>query len=240
MSENGLTEHWFVGINDKTLAEFVIVLHGKSKRLDDFKAKLKENGADFPDSFVENLDRLILALHPKYKKKTKPNAKSKRKDSDGTTVKNHRVRMFPGLALPNQDWNPSPLSGEDERAIDKDATEKEVDGLMSQLEGFAKKSRPRAADMMDIEDGPATKRRRIDSSPPRRRSRSPQRVLDGPGDRSRSGDNWDHGRRKQLDERPVLYKIYDGKVSGLRDFGAFVTLEGIRGRVEGTSFLENS
>ena len=49
----------------------MIVLHGKSKTLDDFKAKLKEKGADFPNSFVEDLDRLILALHPKYKKKVK-------------------------------------------------------------------------------------------------------------------------------------------------------------------------
>ena len=235
MSKNRLTEHWFVGINDKTLAEFVIVLHGKSKRLDDFKAKLKENGADFPDSFVENLDRLILALHPKYKKKSKANAKSK-KNSDDSTAKDHRIRMFPGLALPNQEWKPSPLGEEHERAIDKDATEKEVNGLISQLEGFAKKSRPRAADMMDIEDGPTTKRRRIDSSPPRR---SPQRDLNGPSDHNRGRDGWDRERRKQqLDERPVLYKIYDGKVSGLRDFGAFVTLDAIRGRVEGTSLLE--
>lgn len=219
----------------------MIVLHVKSKTLDDFKAKLKENGADFPNSFVENLDRLILALHPKYKKKAKTNARSKKKDSDDTTLKDHRVRMFPGLALPDQEWKPQPLGEKNETATDKDATEKEVDGLMSQLEGFAKKSRPRATDMMDIEDGPATKRRRTDSSPPRRRSRSPQRELDGPSDHKRGRDNWDRERRGQrLDERPVLYKIYDGKVSGLRDFGAFVTLEGVRGRVEGTSLPETS
>jgi ATP-dependent RNA helicase DHX8/PRP22 len=217
----------------------VIVLHGKSKTLDDFKAKLKENGADFPDSFVENLDRLILALHPKYKKKAKANAKSKKKDSDNTTLKDHRTRMFPGLALPDQEWKPSPLSEKNESATEKDATEKEVDGLMSQLEGFAKKSRPRAADMMDVEDGPATKRRRTDSSPPRRRSRSPQMDLDGPRDRGHGRENWDRERRRQqFDQRTVLYKIYDGKVSGLCDFGAFVTLEGVRGRVEGASLPE--
>ena len=229
----------------------MIVLHGKSKTLDDFKAKLKENGADFPDSFVENLDRLILALHPKYKKKAKANAKSKKKDNDDTTLKDHRARMFPGLALPDQEWKSSPLSEKNETAT-KDATEKEVDGLMSQLEGFAKKSRPRATDMMDIEDGPATKRRRTDLSPPRRRGRSPQMDLDGPRDHNRGRDDgprdhnrgrddWDGERRRQrLDERPVLYKIYDGKVSGLSQFGAFVNLEGVRGRVEGTSLPETS
>jgi len=237
VEQEWLTEHWFVGINDKTLAEFVIVLHGKSKTLDDFKAKLKENGADFPDSFVENLDRLILALHPKYKKKAKANTKAKKMGRDDAIIKDHQARMFPGLALPDQEWKSSPLGEKDETVTNNDATEKEVDGLMSQLEGFAKKSRPRAADMMDM-DGPATKRRRTDSSPPRRRSRSPQMALGGPRDRGRGRDDWDGERRRpQFDERPVLYKIYDGKVSGLRDFGAFVTLEGVRGRVEGASLL---
>jgi hypothetical protein len=58
------------GLNDKTLAEFVIELHDQSKTLADFKAKLKEVGADFPESFVENIDRLVLTLHPKHKKKS--------------------------------------------------------------------------------------------------------------------------------------------------------------------------
>ena len=53
------------GINDKTLAEFIIALHDDSKTLPEFKQKLKETGADFPDSFVENIDRLVLSMHPK-------------------------------------------------------------------------------------------------------------------------------------------------------------------------------
>lgn len=36
-----------------------------------------------------------------------------------------------------------------------------------------------------------------------------------------------------MDDRPVLYKIYDGRVNGLKEFGAFVQLEGVAGRVEG-------
>ncbi|KAH6562006.1 hypothetical protein BASA61_005169 [Batrachochytrium salamandrivorans] len=47
-----------------------------------------------------------------------------------------------------------------------------------------------------------------------------------------------HGRgmpppRQTMDDAPIMYKIYDGKVSGMKDFGAFVTLEGVRGRAEG-------
>ena len=40
--------------------------------------------------------------------------------------------------------------------------------------------------------------------------------------------------KPQLDDRPIIYKIYDGRVSNLRDFGAFVQLEGVAGRQEGT------
>ncbi|KAJ1345414.1 hypothetical protein BSLG_000927 [Batrachochytrium salamandrivorans] len=31
--------------------------------------------------------------------------------------------------------------------------------------------------------------------------------------------------RQTMDDAPIMYKIYDGKVSGMKDFGAFVTLE---------------
>ncbi|WFD30819.1 RNA helicase [Malassezia sp. CBS 17886] len=40
-------------------------------------------------------------------------------------------------------------------------------------------------------------------------------------------------RGVRADERPVLYEIYDGRVSGVKDFGAFVTLDGVVGRVDG-------
>lgn len=43
-------------INDKSLAEFVISLHQKSKTLADFKAKLDEVGAGFEPAFIETLE----------------------------------------------------------------------------------------------------------------------------------------------------------------------------------------
>jgi ATP-dependent RNA helicase DHX8/PRP22 len=65
-------------------------------------------------------------------------------------------------------------------------------------------------------------------SPPRRRSVSPPR--------GRGVDRGSYGRgRGQLDERPVLFKIYGGRVQGLKEFGAFIQLEGVAGRVEGMS-----
>jgi ATP-dependent RNA helicase DHX8/PRP22 len=201
------------GINDKTLAEFVIDLHDKSKTLGDFKAKLKEVGADFPESFIENIDRLVLTLHPKHKKKTfaGANGKAKTNGDNAPAEKDKQKRLFPGLALADQEWKPS---------ISKDVLMKEVDELMAQCEASAKTSRPRP----DRDSSPPPKRRRTSMSPPRRRSVSPPR-----------GRGYERGSRGrgQLDERAVLYKIYDGRVQGLKEFGAFVQLEGIAGRVEG-------
>jgi ATP-dependent RNA helicase DHX8/PRP22 len=227
------------GITDSTIAEFLIALHLKSKTLPVFKQNVKEAGAEFADSFLENIDRLILSLHPKYKKKSK---KANVKDKDSAiSDKEKKQRMFPGLALPDQEWKPPPQADGE-----KDAVTKEVDGLMSQLEGFAKKTRPRAGDFMDT-DEPSPKRRRLESPPSRRRSPSPPRGRGygyndsrddsrGRDDRGPGGsyrDNRGSGRGRELDERPVVYKIYDGRVSSIRDFGAFVQLEGVKGRVEG-------
>ncbi|CAE6462417.1 unnamed protein product [Rhizoctonia solani] len=228
------------GINDKTLAEFIINLHEQSKTQDAFKQKLKDVGADFPESFIENLDRLILSLHPKYKRKK---AKKAKKDGQPVDETDTKRRMFPGLSLPDQPWQPSNEFGKDnskDKEVDagKDAASKEVDDLMSQLEGVAKKkaSRPTAADF--IEPEPPSKRPRRDmevDSPPRGgygRDRDDRRDRD---ERGGYGRDEDRGRRPRptFDEAPVLYKIYDGTVQGIKDFGAFVQLEGVQGRVQG-------
>ncbi|KAJ1342975.1 hypothetical protein BSLG_002482 [Batrachochytrium salamandrivorans] len=53
------------GIEDKVLAEFVINLHAQSSsNLDTFKQNLDNVGAELPESFVANLDRLIRTLLP--------------------------------------------------------------------------------------------------------------------------------------------------------------------------------
>ena len=47
-----------------------------------------------------------------------------------------------------------------------------------------------------------------------------------------------HARRspplgQEPDTEPIVNKVYDGRVSGVKDFGAFVTLEGVVGRRDG-------
>ncbi|KDR85685.1 hypothetical protein GALMADRAFT_234699 [Galerina marginata CBS 339.88] len=206
-----------IGVTDKTVAEFVISIHEQSKTSPDFKAQLSETGAAFSDSLIESIDRLILSLHPKYKKPVKKSAKAqgKAKANDEMTELDRQKRLFPGLAVKDQDVPP---------AIPDDVFLMELGDLVS-----GKKTRPRASD-----DEPSPKRQRRDRSPsPRRRSLSPPR-----GREDRYG-NRNGGSRHQVDDRPVLFKIYNGKVSGIKEFGAFVTLEGVAGRVEGMVHVSN-
>ena len=214
----------YTGINDKTLAEFVISLHDQCKTLAEFKGKLQEVGANFPESFIENVDRLILTLHPKHKKKPagKENALT---DGPVLDEADKRKRMFPGLALKDQEWEPS---------VPKDAIMKEVDDMMSQLEGAAKRTRPRTPE--DDRSSKRPRRSRSPPPPPRRRSPSPFR---GRGFDDLRDDRRGRGGGRQVDERPVLFKIYDGRVNGLKEFGAFVQLEGVAGRVEGAFSLSS-
>ncbi|KAG9088122.1 DEAH-box ATP-dependent RNA helicase prp22 [Ceratobasidium sp. 370] len=235
------------GINDKTLAEFIIALHEQSKTQDAFKKKLKDVGADFSDSFAENLDRLILSMHPKYKRKKAKKAKAvadgKAAPASADDEADKTRRLFPGLALPDQEWKPSNEFGKENG--EKDAASKEVDDLMSQLEGVAKKkaARPTASDFIEPEEPPSKRPRRdmdIDTPPGREERGGYGRDSDrGYGRRDDSRD-YDRGRRDQrgngrpvMDEKPVLYKIYDGTVQGIKDFGAFVQLDGVMGRVQG-------
>ncbi|TBU29788.1 hypothetical protein BD311DRAFT_252802 [Dichomitus squalens] len=210
------------GLSDKTLAEFVISLHDQSKTLAEFKGKLQEVGANFPESFVENVDRLILTLHPKHKKKS-TGKENGAVDGPGLDELDKKKRMFPGLALKDQEWDPG---------APKDAIMKEVDDMMSQLEGAAKRARPRTPEDDRAPKRPRRSRSRSPPPPPRRRSPSPSRGRGYDGRRGRGGG-------RQLDDRPVLYKIYDGRVNGLKEFGAFVQLEGVAGRVEGMVHVSN-
>ena len=200
-----------------------------SKSLAEFKQKLKDVGADFPESVMENMDRLILTMHPKRKRRQTTNNMQTNDKANGNVdldEKDRNRRMFPGLAIKDQEWQPT-----DKQPLTKDAVMKEVDDLMAQLEGVREKTKTVDGSVHSQERRPS---RRSRSRSPRRRSRSP-RVAHGRDDYGARG----RGRRVE-DERPVLYKIYNGKVSSLKDFGAFVQLEGIAGRVEGTSCCEHT
>ncbi|WVQ62890.1 uncharacterized protein L199_001039 [Kwoniella botswanensis] len=211
-------------LQDKKLAEFVIA----SKTPEAFQTKLGEIGADFPEWFVKNLDRLIVTMHPKYKRKAAKakaaaaNGKSGSKPAILDEQKALQSRKFPGLSMPDQDWTSADKYLETRQT--KEPSEEKlpesltVDDTLAQLSEVAsRRNRPSADDWMDGE--PSSKR---------------PRHMDNGRDNGYGGRVSEQPRgRPGLDERPVLYKIYNGSVSNVRDFGAFVSLEGVQGRTEG-------
>ncbi|GAA6062965.1 hypothetical protein JCM10212_005724 [Sporobolomyces blumeae] len=258
------------GLSDSTLAEFLIHLHTSSPDFAQFKQKCADVGAEFPTSFLEAVDRLVLSMHPKYKlkqskKSTKASkAKGKHKAVDDPLVqvtdpeKDKQRRLFPGLSMPDQDWAPTTeYQGKDapKLAID-DAKERELtQGQPADVLGAERDSRSRDESDLGIDglmaelDGVRKRGAEGDGREGKRqRQRSPDfddrsgRGRDERGrDRYREDDRGRYGRDariggvgpNRLDERPVLYKIYPGKVSNIKDFGCFVSLEGIVGRQEG-------
>ncbi|KAK2766748.1 DEAH-box ATP-dependent RNA helicase prp22 [Arachnomyces sp. PD_36] len=256
-----------LGINDKTLAEFVIDQHLKCSSFAEFKSTLEGIGAEFPQSLMESVDRLVLTMHPKFKNKEQ--SKDSGKEQDGDEELNdieRKARVFKGLAAPDRDrWEEDDYLPPAKPSED-DAPSGAMDDTFAMLEGLAGKAkeekngtsgrkRTRSPDTGDYNRG----RRRKDKYRSRSRSRSRGRGRDMDGDVDEFGratnkkrnrgdryDEYDRGRRVQddddyfkkppppeLDTQPILYKIYDGKVTGLKDFGAFVNIMGVKGKVDG-------
>ncbi|WVW79844.1 hypothetical protein I302_101814 [Kwoniella bestiolae CBS 10118] len=236
-------------LQDKKLAEFVIA----SKTPEAFQTKLGEIGADFPEWFVKNLDRLIITMHPKYKRKA---AKAKAKTGSKPTAildeqKSLQSRKFPGLSMPDQDWTTADKyieTRQTKEPLDEKLPESlTVDDTLAELSAVAsRRNRPSADDWMDGEPSSKRPRHRDDG-----RDNGYGGRDNGYGGRDNGYGGRDNGRdnsrdngyggrvseqprgRPSFDDRPVLYKIYNGSVSNVRDFGAFVALEGVQGRTEG-------
>lgn len=205
----------YTGVSDKTLAEFMLDLHSQSKDVGELKEKLSEVGAEFPDAFIENVDRVIKQLHPKYKA-----ARKTLDNKNGSSLK-EKEKIFKGLALP--DTAPIPSNA--------------VDEALDQLKTIERRSH------RDASPRRRRSRKSESPSPPRDRHRRYRSPEDNYG-RSRrrreySDEEDDFGRRRRaapkrdLDDDAIVGKIYDGYVTNVKNFGAFVTLEGVRRKVDG-------
>jgi ATP-dependent RNA helicase DHX8/PRP22 len=188
-------------------------------------------------------------MHPKYKRKAAKlkAAKAKANGADDKVVSSLATdiqsRKFPGLAMPDSEWRPlddylDERTGK-EPVVDKLPESISMDNTMAELAAVAaRRNRPAAEDYIDGE--PSNKRMRNGGGGYERDNgygsrNGGGREVDG-GYGSRLGGSRGRPGPDAMDDAPVLYKIYSGNVSNVRDFGAFVSLEGIRGRVEGGSF----
>ncbi|KAH0075005.1 hypothetical protein KCU66_g21518, partial [Aureobasidium melanogenum] len=157
------------------------------------------------------------------------------------------------VAFDDQDDN-TPQE-EDSKLDAMDDTFALLEGLAGAGKSKSKPSAPRKRSVSPVAEDDYDLRR---SKKSRRRSRSPEqrhddyvfedeygrnrtwRKPDQDTDRrsrhrqrSRSEDKHRRAPTPEIDDAPVLYKIYDGRVTGVKDFGVFVNLYGVRGKVDG-------
>ncbi|KAJ2475208.1 DEAH-box ATP-dependent RNA helicase prp22, partial [Coemansia sp. RSA 2131] len=233
---NELSNH--TGISDKDVAEYIIHLHGQSKNYAEFKQKLDQDECGFTDALVQSLFRVITTMKPKQATKN---------DSENKQGVD-KAAMFPGLSMPNRPKVDASL----QMARDVD---KHIGSMVESARGRSRSPRDRSPQSRRRASPEEKRQQRGSSSGERKRrerSRSAERKR---GSRSRGGERrrspyddardrrYDSDRRYNVDRQrdrpretadmPVIHQIYDGRVTNLKDFGAFVALEGVQGRVEG-------
>jgi hypothetical protein len=85
-----------LGFGDKTLAEFIIYLGRKCQTVDEFHAKLKQDGAEMPDYIVRTLlttIRTILCPKPKAEKDSKKESASDGLKHSALVISSNRDRI---------------------------------------------------------------------------------------------------------------------------------------------------
>uniref|UniRef100_A0A6P7GVK9 ATP-dependent RNA helicase DHX8-like n=1 Tax=Diabrotica virgifera virgifera TaxID=50390 RepID=A0A6P7GVK9_DIAVI len=167
-----------LGMNDKDLAEFIIHLSEKNGTFESFKKALIENGAEFSDSFISNLLRIIQHMKPK-KNKSKVEADVYQKETLAT--------KFPGLALPNE--KQKPLFIDEEAPAEKNEDDDIVADLMKQFEADAPSNSQIQTTTKSGSASPIERKRSSRSrsrSKPRKRRKSRSRDRDSRKDKRRS------------------------------------------------------
>ncbi|TGO50114.1 hypothetical protein BOTNAR_0405g00040 [Botryotinia narcissicola] len=229
----------YLGISDKTLAEFVIAQRTECSSLEEFQKKLEAIGGDFPQSLVESVDRLVSTMHPKFKGSKGRNGASA---ENGNLKVEEKTKVFKGLALPDKKpaWQDEDEYSKDHAMNGTDA----IDDTLALLEGLAPKAQP-VDDTLALLEGLAPKAQPVKlERENRKRSRSPDQDYDrgrSRRDRHRSrsrrrkreDDDYKRPRTPDIDDEVILQKIYDGHVTSVKDFGAFVNIHGVKGKVDG-------
>ncbi|XP_077977949.1 ATP-dependent RNA helicase DHX8-like [Glandiceps talaboti] len=118
-----------LGLNDKDLAEFIINLAEKNDTFETFKAALEENEAEFPDSFISNLLRLIQRMKPK---RSEDDSNDDTNTTSETKTKTEmKKEAFPGLCMPDDPSIQVMLDVDDEK-VAEDAMD-ELEALMTKV-----------------------------------------------------------------------------------------------------------
>ncbi|KAK5165167.1 DEAH-box ATP-dependent RNA helicase prp22 [Saxophila tyrrhenica] len=249
----------YMGTSDKTIAEFIIAEHASCANVKDFQAKLEDY--DFPGSLAESIDRLIKSLHPKYRKngakqiddevdgggKSKkfkglsipdkePPAVEEEKGGaeDGGAELDDTFALLESMAGPPKAGGKAekPANGRKrsisaERERDERSIKRHRRSRSRSRSPGRKERRERRKDRNDDFVFQDEFGRNVPHRPSDRHDRN------GKSDRKSRRDDFDRPPQPELDDAPVQYKIYRGRVTGVKDFGVFVNLRDVKGKVDG-------
>ena len=210
-----------LGVVDKTLAEFIIAQRLESDTSESFKQKMTEMASDsLPPSLIESIDRFIRLVHPAMKGTLAASCE----ETDNQRGIKVKAKVYSGLALP-----------------DKAPVQKPVDDIMSVLEAMGPKDHmnklpTRKRLLSDTPEHDGNSSRRYDNNDydkPKKHSKRGERCPGDRGDDSQEDSQRSRCPPLDMDDSIVLHKIYDGYVTGIKDFGAFVSIQGVKGKAEG-------
>uniref|UniRef100_A0A8R1XW19 RNA helicase n=1 Tax=Onchocerca volvulus TaxID=6282 RepID=A0A8R1XW19_ONCVO len=227
------------GLADKDVAEFIIYLATENPTFDKFKEAIMEEGlADqFNDSLLANLLRIIQSMQLKK--------------NDVVTVKtltNDKELLretLPALAMPNVDADKlmTELEGlqpkwmeERARIMDESNKREKKRHRSKSIDNGKRKHRRFSVDRKDRHSHDRRHGKNMTETDRRRkRSRDRDKRQDESSARRdrRSRSHSPQNERRRVSLAPVVGDIYDGRVTSIQSFGAFVQLEGLRQRFEG-------
>lgn len=195
-----------LGMNDKDLAEFIIDLAETNTTFDTFKKALIENGAEFPDSFITSLLRIIQLM-----KTSKKLPESNESDYASKQNADKLAMKFPGLAMPNKKQEEIiPTTDEkdekDEKKFDK-KLHSVADDMMAELEAFAPSKGGNELDVKKTEKRERSRERERKSRRERSKDRERDRDRDREKDKDRSSRR-SRSRDKRARSRYVDYSVY--------------------------------
>lgn len=206
-----IQNHW--GIEDKTLAEFVIDIGKECDNVKEFEAKLEENGAAATGPFCERLLALIRKMGGARKPANalaKASGSTSAAEPDRRAPKNEKEMLFPGLCGPDR----------------PDREELKMD----RPDPHAKMSET-GQRLLDAEKDPKELEKEAkERSKGKGRGRS----------RSRSRSKGKTGKKAFKPGKPPpveLYQIYQAKISRVMEYGCFLQMETDEGPKEGLCHL---
>ncbi|XP_071686171.1 probable pre-mRNA-splicing factor ATP-dependent RNA helicase DEAH5 [Rutidosis leptorrhynchoides] len=219
-----------LGFDKKVLAKFIISIGQQCETIDEFDAKLKENGAEMPDYFVRTLLTIIHAILPPKSKSG--SGKDASKDTDDGSKSS-----FPALKIGDSRDRVKAL----EKEIELEAQQKKIRNEKNEYDDDEPRSHRGGRN--DRDSGRYERRRGDkddrgthggnDRDRDRYRDRDRDRYRDRDRGRDRD-DKYETGDRKgyysHKSNEPELYQVYKGRVSKVMDTGCFVQLIDIKGK----------